>query len=124
MPTLSCQYSPEYFRVLLRYRSESLICEDIIFRCNRLDGCISRNRIFTDLLTYSLTALSSLQGILAEMDGLGKGKKGKRDNGTMGQWDNGTMGQWDNGTMGQWDNGTMGQWTMGQLDQGTLGQCT
>ena len=71
-----------------------------IFRCNRLDGCIFRNRIFTHSLTHSLTALSSLQGILAEMDGLDKRTNGKRDNGTMGQWDNGTMGQWDKGTKG------------------------
>ena len=70
-----------------------------IFRCNRLDGCISRNRIFTDSLTDSLRALSSLQGILAEMDGLDKGKKGKK-----GQWDIGTLGHWDKGKMGQRDN--------------------
>ena len=37
-----------------------------IFRCNRSDGCISRNRIFTDYLT----ALSSQQGRLDRQDGL------------------------------------------------------
>ena len=42
-------------------------------------GCISRNRIFTHLLTYSSRALSFLQGILAKMDGLDKRAKGQRD---------------------------------------------
>ena len=60
--------------------------EQRLFRCNRFDGCISRNRIFTHWLTDSLTdllrALSSLQGILTKwMDWTKaqrkKGKKGQ-----------------------------------------------
>ena len=58
-------------------------------------------------LTNLLPALSSLQGILAKMDGLNKRKKGKWDNGTKGPRDQGTKGQWDIRTMGQWDNVTM-----------------
>ena len=36
-----------------------------------------------------------MEGILAEMDGLDKRTKGKRDNGTMGQRDKGTIGPRD-----------------------------
>ena len=53
----------------------------------------------TYLLTYLLRALSSFQGILAEMDGLDKSTKVQRDKGTMGKWDNGTMGPRDIRTM-------------------------
>ena len=71
------QYYEVY--VILKGRPTSLDCvgfsgfglvvESIcftIFRCNPLKGCISRNRIFTYLLTYLLThsgALSSSKGL-------------------------------------------------------------
>ena len=45
-----------------------------IFRCNRLDGCISRNRIFTDSLTGSKLLGFRLDGlnVLDRLDGLDK----------------------------------------------------
>ena len=61
-----------------------------IFRCNRLDGCVSRNRIFTHSLTPWLTHwLTEGSKLFAWNTGRNgwtgrKHKEGQRDNGTKG----------------------------------------